>query len=43
ELEEVASTKDAGVGPSNANSDAQVDEDHEADMQGEDSDESHSI
>ncbi|MCI60580.1 hypothetical protein A2U01_0081836, partial [Trifolium medium] len=42
ELEEVAATEDAGVGPSNANSDAQVDED-DADVQEEDSDDSPSI
>ncbi|MCI47063.1 hypothetical protein A2U01_0068304, partial [Trifolium medium] len=41
--EEVAATKDAGIGPSNANSDAHVDEDNEADVQGGNSDEDPSI
>ncbi|MCI52101.1 hypothetical protein A2U01_0073345, partial [Trifolium medium] len=43
ELEEVATTKNAGVGPSNANSEALVDEENEADVQGENSDEDPSI
>ncbi|MCI40298.1 hypothetical protein A2U01_0061531, partial [Trifolium medium] len=36
-------TEDAGVGPSNAHSGAQADEEGDADVQGENSDESPSI
>ncbi|MCI42687.1 hypothetical protein A2U01_0063924, partial [Trifolium medium] len=43
ELEEVAATENAGVGPSNAHSDAQADGGDDADVQGEDSDECPSI
>ncbi|MCI31350.1 hypothetical protein A2U01_0052562, partial [Trifolium medium] len=43
ELEEGASTKDAGEGPSNARSGAQAVEGDDEDVQGEDSDASPSI
>ncbi|MCI47124.1 hypothetical protein A2U01_0068365 [Trifolium medium] len=43
ELEEVVATEEAGVGPSHANSDAQANEEDDAVVQGEGSDESHSI
>ncbi|MCI91755.1 hypothetical protein A2U01_0113050, partial [Trifolium medium] len=43
ELEEVAATEDAGVGQSNSHSDAQAIEEDDADVQGEDSDDSPSI
>ncbi|MCI77083.1 hypothetical protein A2U01_0098353, partial [Trifolium medium] len=43
ELEEVTTTENAGIGPSNALSGAQADEGDDADVQGEDSDESPSI
>ncbi|MCI65492.1 hypothetical protein A2U01_0086750, partial [Trifolium medium] len=43
ELEEVAATEDAGVGTSYAHSGAHANEEDDADVQGKDSDESHSI
>ncbi|MCI90626.1 hypothetical protein A2U01_0111920, partial [Trifolium medium] len=43
ELEEVAATKDSGEGPSHANFEALVDEENEADVQGENSEEDPSI
>ncbi|MCI40512.1 hypothetical protein A2U01_0061745 [Trifolium medium] len=43
ELEEVAATEDADVGPSNAHSSAQANEEDDAVVMGEDSDESRSI
>ncbi|MCI31657.1 hypothetical protein A2U01_0052869, partial [Trifolium medium] len=43
ELEEVAATEDAGVGPSKVQSGAQTNEEDDAEVQGEDTDESPSI
>ncbi|MCI80824.1 hypothetical protein A2U01_0102095 [Trifolium medium] len=43
ELEEVAAIEDAGIGQSHAHSGAQANEEDDADVQGEDSDDSPSI